>query len=296
MALVIILPIGALMAAVLRNNVASGVANTSNNIQSTVVDDSDEWSYLAHKYIDRIVLGDNNTVRLNTNTNLRNASVIDPSDMQELEEYQRALDAIASCVEDGTMYIDDDGNYYVTGSSNSLTSRGLNGGRDQFYIRTEKIWFVWVPVGYYLALNTVNSIALGIATWIFSISASIISNVQTKVDEFRKSLGATLFDMMMRQFFGKDGNFVADFVSIVLQMKAIADSIDFVFVAFSGGISAIISAAIRVLVSLLASYIHDRVGFEFLQRSCYNLSDGNNTVVMESDLILNWRKFGRYVY
>jgi len=149
-----------------------------------------DYSQLAYKYYDLFVQNPNGTVSLDfslsgsSSFGITGSTLIEEPDRASLNEYAKFLDNINQQVNDGTLYQGDDGNYYFYYSDSS--SRTTTGGKNDVYIWSEKVWFLWIPSGYAVELSVQNSIVFGIVMdnymGIFNPSVDVLQNL----DEFRK--------------------------------------------------------------------------------------------------------------
>jgi hypothetical protein len=286
MALVVILPVGALMVAVLRSEYGmQGLGTIGNpNTEQSVSSDVD-FEALVYKYGYLYTFNDNGTVSIDLGTSTTRAQAIEPQDFEVLQQHAEMLDRINALVDDGTLYIDANGDYQLTveyinqfGGNQKTSLRYISGGAHEGYVRRG---FLGIPVGYHFALGTLASILFGAVTAVTALLGSSILSVNTP-SKFVKWLIKAV-----------------DFVGIGAMETWLNDNSEVVFAVvygvFVGGmvVSAALSAAtggiggavVGFIVKLLGSFIYYTLGDPFLKEGLQNLFRKENTVEIDTNLL-----------
>ncbi|MCL1944823.1 MAG: hypothetical protein FWF56_03335 [Firmicutes bacterium] len=251
-----------------------------------------DFESLAEKYLNYFKKNDNNTVSLSLRPRLATDNPIVAEDMSAMLEYSQMLDNINKLVLDGSMYIAEDGNYYI--KDDTSTTKAF-GGKNQFYVKTNKIlWVIPVPVGYYLALDLASSAIFGLIVWsIKKASSGVFASLEVFIAGVKLVVGYT-FNKLLNQLGLTDGALFNTLYAIVISGIAVSAALNSSG-AFSFGIVNLVDIIVRAVVFVLSSYIWDRVGSPFLLDSMKSYGEliinksKNNTIEMNSDLIL-WNR------
>ncbi|MCL1945331.1 MAG: hypothetical protein FWF56_05985, partial [Firmicutes bacterium] len=244
-----------------------------------------DYSTLAHKYFELLVQNSNGTVSLDLNNIKR--SVVQEEDIQALQEYEKMLNIINQLVEEGTLYIADNGEYLMT--DNGVGDRYWdNGGRNDFWVRSELVWFIWVPVGYTWKLNTQAYIIFGAITAIMKAGVSILTEGKYAAIKFIAAfanVAVTLFS-----------DYLTDTVyDILYAIFIVGTAINLVLSLISGGIASVIDIVLKVVAVVVGHVLFDWFGKTFFQRGMDNLGDANNTVTVNCNVIFQDRSWSRSV-
>ena len=293
LALVAILPLSALMAGLL--NSRNAVSTLGNNSVQQQVDNgntavSRDYSELAGKYIGLFVANDNGTVTLDIG-NKANRAMIEDEDLQALQEYAEMIENVNALVEDGTLYIAEDGNYYMVEdvAENNL-ARGFIGGKNEFYVRSQKFWFLWLPVGYHIELSSWGAILLGAISGIAGAGgAALILKGISAVSAWIVSVLTVVASTVATAFLDANLNTLFNIVySIYVGGMAVMTAIS----VLSGGIGSIVA----FLLNMLGTYIFWTIGNTFLQKGIQIAVGSDNTVVCDTNLILQNSSYWTYRY
>ena len=295
-------------------NAKAGVAEASVGVRSTSsygldiggstnggiggeVDTDTDYTYLANKYYNLFVQNPNGTVTLDLSLSgtsgmgITGSTVIDDIDRSALNEYAKFLDNVNAQIENGAMYIGDDGNYYFNSIGNNDQSRSVIGGKNEAYIRTEKFWFVWLPVGWHIELNAWGSIMLGIISGVAAWGGAkmILQGADKFLVGFTAGLSLTLSTAALA--------FLADNLD---------DIFTIVYGIFVGGMAAITVASaltggaasiLGFILNILGTYIFWTIGADFLAKGIViALGTNDNTVAADTNLVLQNRSFWTYRY
>ena len=287
LALVAILPLSTLMAGLLNSRHAASTLG-NNSVQQQVDNGntavSRDYSELAGKYIGLFVANDNGTVTLDIG-NKANRAVIEAEDLQALQEYAEMIERVNALVEDGTLYIAEDGNYYLVGKD--FSSRSLVGGRNDFWVRTEEFWLlffsVWLPVGYHIELGATNAIIFGAVSGFFAFASTFIANSYDKFVEYIKKEGMWTAGDITAEAAPDDLGVVVDTLkniwSIVSVVRTIKEAIKNLMKADA------ISAIVGVIVDIILNLIWGSTGLPFLVKGLQCAITSDNTVIVEPNLI-----------
>ncbi|MDR3021244.1 MAG: hypothetical protein LBU60_00990 [Clostridiales bacterium] len=276
--LVFVLSMGSALIATMntRYSVVVGEGNDS------LVTQSVDFEYLAEKYQQYFVVHQNGIVSLDTGRAILRSQSIESQDEQGLQEYSNMLEKINGLVADGSLYINESGEYLMTDAQMQI--RDLNGGRNEFYVKTKSIFFVPVPIGYHFSLGTIGAIAFGAITAVISWGTGLFlpvllqgkaKTLQFMLDTLR-AVNTTIFTQNFDMIF-----------NILYGIYIVGTAINVALNATAPGVGAIVT----MLISLISGYIFDTVGLQFILMGLDNTVSSNNTVVAETNLILQNRSF-----
>jgi len=252
---------------------------------------SQDFEQLAEKYIDFFVQNDNGTVSLDLSNKLR-TSGIDEQDLADLQEYAKTLDLINGFVHDGTMVVDENGDY-VVGDGQEKDARDLNGGKNEFYVRTKKVVFINVPVGYRFSLGSMGAIIFGGITAIVAWGSNILFLANGKQQLFDRIIKALAIGANTAAWFFMDANIEWMF-NLLYAIYVVGMAIDAAVGAATAGAGAVVSTVVKTVVAIIGNYVFNTIGYDFLLngvRNAFGENGNHNTVVAETNLILQNRSF-----
>jgi hypothetical protein len=283
MLLVITLPIGALMVAVLRSEYGMRGLNTiaNPNTEQSVSSDVD-FGLLVDKYKSYYTINDNGTATLDLASSTTRSQAIDPQDMDALQQHSKMLDNINTLVDAGVLHIDDNGEYRATqeylNQGRVASNRDLSWGSYDFYIRTS--W--WIPVGYHFELGTWGAILFGVITAVASYGGKnmvIGKTAKTWLKVFIESLYWTGNTLAVAFLNANMEKIFAVVYGVYVGGMIVATAIS----AFTGGGGA---AVVGLIIQLLGSLLWATLGNSFLWEGILNAGRPENTVEIETNLLL----------
>jgi len=166
-----------------------------------------------------------------------------------------------------------------------------NGGRNDFWVRSELVWFIWVPVGYTWKLNTQASIIFGAITAVMKAGVSILIEGKVKfLKDILKLVSVSL--TVVAALETVLDNVVFD---ILYAIFIVGTAINIVLTAISGGIASVIDIVLKVVVAIVGNLLCDWFGVNFLKRGGENLTNSNNTVTVDSNVIFQDRSWSSSV-
>ncbi|MCL2598419.1 MAG: hypothetical protein FWD76_00705 [Firmicutes bacterium] len=245
---------------------------------------SQDFEKLAEKYIDFFVQNDNGTVSLDLSQRVRGGVSIESVDLDTMQAYAQNLEMINDLVAKDVLVEGEDGNYYVKedGLARNAVEDYFKKGRNDFYVRKKKILFVNVPIGYYLALNNPNALFFALGTQVLANASNEMFASNADFSKWLETVLGTLNHPTIQAILE---HFGWDALRTTLQRM------------YNGDLNAITNiinqtafgAALKVIIGIISNRINNKVGIPFKQKATENIDNGgkNNTVVMESDLILN---------
>ena len=257
------------------------VLQTKSSTKS-VTGDGVGLEYYAKKYINFFVQNDNGTVSLDLTRKTRGNTSIEEQDIEVMQQYDKMLNTINSMVENGTLYIADDGNYYF---ADNYATRTIVGGKNDFYIRTQSILWVPVPVGYYFSLSMAVSVFFVAGIDILARHLDVLWSSDSLMGYFKSIYNDEQVANILNS---KDG----DIQKIKEILQSIVDGKYSTFVNILGCIP-IVSDIISLLITFSVSWIYGNVVSSMQTKIKENiaLSNSNNTIIMTSDLLLGGRNF-----
>ncbi|MCL2599135.1 MAG: hypothetical protein FWD76_04420 [Firmicutes bacterium] len=246
---------------------------------------SQDFEQLAEKYIDFFVQNDNGTVSLDLSNKLR-TSGIDEQDLLDLQAYAKQIEIINGMVEQRMLCIDEDGNY---DSVDGLVGKTIIGGTNDFYVRTKKIVFVNVPVGYYFSLQIAVSIFMVTALEVMANNLNVLYSTEALLGYLQTVYNAE----QIQAFFGKEGTGSAEIEKVRIILDKLTKGEYSVLVAYLG-VRPIVSDMLKLLIGFGVKWLYSNVvpGWKGQMLGNTGLSNPNNTVWMESNLVLGDRKYG----
>jgi len=292
-------------------NAKAGVAEASVGVQSTSsygldiggstnggigggTDTSPDYNYLAHKYFDLFSLNSNGTVSLDLNfsgsssSGITGGTIIDPSDRDALNNYTIFLDSFNKQMQEGMLYLAEDGNYHLVVSETD--SRNWGSGKNDYWFR---MW-LFIPLGHHIELSAQNAFIFGVVSAFFAIGSSMIMRELNDFIEFVKFEAWTLGDISSESlslFSGTWVNVLTGIWSVVSIIKTFKDAIDLALKA-SGTLASIVSTIVTILLNL----IWGSVGIPMLVNSLICGLTDDNTVVVETDPLFIQGSSWRYRY
>jgi len=163
-----------------------------------------------------------------------------------------------------------------------------NGGRNDFWVRSELVWFIWVPVGYTWKLNTQASIIFGAITAVMKLGALMLTDGKIGfLTKLTKLVGFTIS--------GLDYFLNSVVYDILYAIFIVGTAINIVLSAVSGGIASVIDIVLKVVVVIVGNVLFDWFGKNFLVMGAENLENSNNTVTVTSDLVFQGRSWSRSI-
>jgi len=302
-----------LMIAKLNANV--GVATASVGVQSSSLDISgstgiggsaengiggetssvSDFTDLAYKYYDYFVQNSDGTYRLDiTNiagrTGLRS---IESSDFAMLEQYSKMIDENNKMKADGTLTQGADGNWYLSDTEQS--SRTLIGGRNQFYIVSKKIWFIWVDVGYGMDLSVANTVVFGAVMEALYGAFKPSNSVLTSLESFR-----TWFQQYIIWDSTNEVQIILqkayDILSqVIIYGSALKTALAYIF---GSTIANILDMFLNTVLGWLVGGIYNKISKPMTNEATkvFSLTNPTNTVKCETDLIFSAFYISSYQY
>lgn len=210
-------------------------------------------------------------------------TMIDESDREPLNEYSNMLNKVNNLVDDGTLYIADDGNYYLV--ENDASSRNLTGGKNDFWVRSQKVWFIWIPVGYHIELSATNAIIFGAVSALFGHAGSMIGgDFDSFMDFMREEGKITGVDIFLEAGDSMIGGLLT-ILNTIWSKYSLYEDIKLVFSALMGTGGAI-GAILGIIIDFILSLVWGNVGMPFLINGLRCVVSNYNTCVVEPNLIL----------
>lgn len=294
-ALVCVIAMGSVLTAIL-STTFNKQTNTDYNVETVV---SVDYEQLVIKYQEYFTQNENGTISINLNTKYTRQA-IDKEDQKSLQKYAHSLDVINNLVENGVLYIADDGNYYVSNEQEQkrvenrdalsdaileavkkVLAQYLNMGKNDFYVKTTKILWINVPTGYYLALNNYFAQFFAIAT---QIVADASSSMFASGLNFQVYLESILGSQLLSEPF---------WITLIKELgcEGVRDVFQKLYNGDYGWVNILLNSGIlgnvlKVVIGILGGYINNQVGKPFKNKAQENRNNGNNTVEMNSDLLL----------
>jgi hypothetical protein len=273
--LVMVMPALALMPTYAGIDRVTSERRVENNIEST-----QDFEELAEKYQEFFVQNDNGTVSLDLSRRTRSGITIDTQEQEVMQQYATMLDNINELVDNGTMYISEDGEYLMT---ERQAVRDWTGGKNEFKIRTKKVFFIPIPVGYHISFGTIGAITFG------AITAAIYLGSAYMVTKLFQGVAATLEAILEVAHFASSF-FIESFeniFNILYGIFVLGTAINVMVNAAAPGVGTLI----LTLVNLLSGYIFDTIGNPFLLNGINIIESSHNTVMADTNLVLQNRSF-----
>ena len=254
-----------------------------------------DFTDLAYKYYDYFVQNSDGTYRLDiTNiagrTGLRS---IESSDFAMLEQYSKMIDDNNKLKSDGTLTQGADGNWYLSDSEQQ--SRTVIGGRNQFYIVSKKIWFIWVDVGYGMDLSVANTIVFGAVMEALYGAFKPSNSVLTSLESFK-----TWF----QQYIIWDSTNEVQVIlqkayDILSQVIIYGSALKTALALFFGStIANILDMFLNTVLGWLVGNVYNRISKPMVNeaKNVYVLTNPKNTIKCETDLIFSAFYISSYQY
>jgi len=266
---------------------SAGIGGGAENGIGGETDINTDYSYLANKYYSYFVQNPNGTAYLDlgmsslSGLGITSNVQIEPADRDGLIEYGKFLDNLNQQVANGDVYIGDDHNYYFTQIDKNENSRTLKGGRNNYYIRSERFWFIWLPVGHHIEMSTEVAVFFGVITGVLAIGSNILAGGVKSLKTWIKEIAAVDLELVNDVFLE---DFLYDLVDVALTVMTVKGIVE--------GIKAICDASFLVvfidaIATLFINLVWGSVGFPMLKLGAGIITPNSisNTVVVEPDLI-----------